>query len=51
MLRAGETYTLPAEMSQQEALAYWLAPTHSVFVAEDEGQIVGTYLLRANQGR
>lgn len=49
MLRAGETYTLPAEMSEEDALAYWQAPAHSVFVAEHEGQIVGTYFLRANQ--
>lgn len=39
MLRAGETYTLPAEMSESEALAYWRSPTHSVFVAEDEGAV------------
>lgn len=48
MIRAGETYPLPRDMSEDEALAYWLAPTHTAFVAEHAGRIVGTYYLRAN---
>jgi ribosomal protein S18 acetylase RimI-like enzyme len=48
VLRAGETYTLPQDISREEALAYWFAPGHQVFVAED-GELVGTYFLRANQ--
>ena len=47
MIRAGETYPLPRDMTQSAALAYWRAPAHAVFVAED-GEIVGTYYLRAN---
>jgi len=47
-IRAGETYPLPRDMGEQDALAYWFAPGHSVFVAVDEGRIVGTYYLRAN---
>ena len=49
MIRAGETYALPPEMSETDALAYWFAPANEVFVAEEGGQVVGTYLLRANQ--
>jgi L-amino acid N-acyltransferase YncA len=49
VLRAGETYTLPREMSREDALAYWFAPGHEVFVAEEDGAIAGSYLLRANQ--
>lgn len=49
MIRAGETYTLPRDMSRDDALAYWFAPGHSVFVAELEGAVAGTYYLRANQ--
>jgi ribosomal protein S18 acetylase RimI-like enzyme len=48
IFRAGETYTLPQDISREEALAYWFAPGNRVFVAED-GQVVGTYYLRANQ--
>ena len=49
MLRAGETYPLPREMTKAEALAYWMSPDHEVFVAEDAGEIVATYFLKANQ--
>jgi ribosomal protein S18 acetylase RimI-like enzyme len=46
--RAGETYPLPRDIPRNDALAYWHSPGHSVFVAEDEGTIVGSYYLRAN---
>jgi ribosomal protein S18 acetylase RimI-like enzyme len=49
MVRAGETYTLSREMRKVEALAYWMGPGHEVFVAEEDGEIVGTYFLQANQ--
>jgi RimJ/RimL family protein N-acetyltransferase len=49
MIREGDTYTLPSDMKQAEALCYWLSPGHDVFVAEDQAEIVGTYYLRANQ--
>jgi L-amino acid N-acyltransferase YncA len=49
VLRAGETYTLPREMRREDALAYWFSPGHEVFVAENDGSILGTYYLRANQ--
>ena len=49
VIRAGETYTLPREMDRQTALAFWFAPSHEVFLAEDCGQAVGTYFLRPNQ--
>ena len=48
-IRAGETYTLPADMQSHEALAFWLAPAHEVFVTEEDGAILGTYFLRSNQ--
>lgn len=51
-IREGATYTLPPDMSRADALAYWCAPGHQVYVAEEEGgggEICGTYLLRKNQ--
>jgi ribosomal protein S18 acetylase RimI-like enzyme len=48
ILRAGETYALPSTWGREEALAYWFAPGHEVFVAEEEGQILGTYFLHPN---
>jgi L-amino acid N-acyltransferase YncA len=48
-IRAGETYTLPRDMTWQEALAYWFSPGHEVFVAEENTAVLGTYFLHANQ--
>src|SRR5207245_5199971 len=49
MVRAGETYPVPREMNKDEALVYWMGTDHEVFVAEEDGEIVGTYFLKANQ--
>jgi len=46
--RAGETYPIPRDVARADALAYWRTPGHTVFVAEDGGDVVGTYYLRAN---
>jgi ribosomal protein S18 acetylase RimI-like enzyme len=46
--RAGETYPVVRDIGRADALAYWRAASHAVFVAADAGQIVGTYYLRAN---
>ncbi|MBY8975287.1 GNAT family N-acetyltransferase [Rhodobacteraceae bacterium NNCM2] len=46
--RAGETYCVDRDVTREGALAYWLAPENRVFVA-DEGGVLGTYLLHANQ--
>jgi ribosomal protein S18 acetylase RimI-like enzyme len=49
ILRAGDTYALPREWGRAEALDYWLAPDHDVFVAELQSRVLGTYFLQANQ--
>ena len=49
IIRAGETYSLPRDMDKESALAYWHSAEREVFVAEDNGNIVGTYCLQANQ--
>jgi len=48
-IRAGETYSLDPAMSEADALAYWLSPDKQSFVAEQDGEILGTYYLRPNQ--
>jgi len=49
IIRAGETYTLPRDMDKASALAYWLSAEHEIFVADENGEIVGTYFLQPNQ--
>jgi hypothetical protein len=46
IIRGGDTYTLTADMKREDALAYWNSPGHEVFVAEENGEILGTYYLR-----
>ncbi len=47
-IRAGETYPLPRDLSRDDALGYWCAPQHDVFVAEESSGVAGSYYLRAN---
>jgi L-amino acid N-acyltransferase YncA len=49
IIRAGETYCLPRDMDKESALAYWLSAEREVFVANENGDIVGTYCLQTNQ--
>jgi ribosomal protein S18 acetylase RimI-like enzyme len=49
MIRLGETYTLPRDMSKQQALEYWFAADKEIFVWKENGEVLGTYYLKANQ--
>lgn len=49
IFREGSTYAIDQDISEANALAYWLAPEKETFVAEAEGQILGTYYMRPNQ--
>jgi ribosomal protein S18 acetylase RimI-like enzyme len=49
VIQAGETYALPEDWTKAQAVAYWYAPPHRVFVAEESGRILGTYFLQPNQ--
>ena len=49
VIREGATYPLPTTLDAGAAEAYWFATGNHVFAAEQDGQIVGTYYLRANQ--
>ena len=48
-IRSGEALTLDQNTTRAGALDYWFSPRHEVFVAEQEGTIVGSYFLRENQ--
>ncbi|WP_041558741.1 GNAT family N-acetyltransferase [Novosphingobium sp. PP1Y] len=49
VIAAGETYALDPHMTRAAALAYWMGQDRQTFVAEQGGEILGTYYLRANQ--
>jgi ribosomal protein S18 acetylase RimI-like enzyme len=48
-IREGATYALDPELSEADALGYWFGADKETFVAEEDGAIVGTYVLRPNQ--
>jgi L-amino acid N-acyltransferase YncA len=45
----GDTYAFDPGIGREEGLAYWLYPSNWCYVAEREGNVVGTYILKANQ--
>lgn len=48
VIREGATYPLDPGIGREEAFRYWFAPDKQVFVAEEEGQVLGTYYLKPN---
>ncbi|PYG29235.1 GNAT family N-acetyltransferase [Pelagimonas varians] len=48
VFRAGDTYAVDADMTDAQALAYWTGGEKRVFVAEDDGQLLGTYYVVRN---
>jgi len=49
IIRAGETYALPRDMTEEKAIEYWTGADRQSFVVEEHGTILGTYFLRPNQ--
>ncbi|MGV8853970.1 MAG: GNAT family N-acetyltransferase [Devosia sp.] len=49
ILAAGDSYAVDRDLDDAAIAAYWFMPAHEVFVAEEHGQILGTYYLMANQ--
>ena len=44
----GDTWFFEPATGRDDALAYWFAPANRCFVAEREGTVVGTYILKSN---
>jgi len=49
VIAPGDTYVFDPQMSRSDALAYWFRSDTHTYVAESDGQIVGTYILKPNQ--
>jgi len=49
IVAAGDTYAFELEMSRQEGLAYWFRTDTRTYVAENDGRVVGTYILKPNK--
>ncbi len=49
VVAAGDTYSYPPHITFEQARALWLTPPSRVFVALDDNQAVGCYMMRPNQ--
>ncbi len=47
IFRAGDTYTIDPNITENDAVAYWTQSR--AYVAEDRGTVLGTYYLKTNQ--
>lgn len=49
VIATGDTYVFSPDTSKDEMLTYWFSPEKYIYVAEEEGSVLGTYWLKANQ--
>jgi ribosomal protein S18 acetylase RimI-like enzyme len=49
VISAGDSYTLAPGTPEAEVRAYWMGPGIATYLAEQDGDVVGTYAMRANQ--
>lgn len=50
ILRAGDTYAIDPNMTDDEIIGYWMGRDKLTLIAEEDGDVVGTYYIRQNQG-
>lgn len=48
VFHAGDTYTIDPDISEPDARRYWMT-TGRAYVAEEAGEILGTFYIRPNQ--
>nr|WP_244465676.1 GNAT family N-acetyltransferase [Devosia chinhatensis] len=46
---AGETYAVDRDLDDDAIRTFWMMDAHEVFVAERDGQVLGTYYLMPNR--
>jgi ribosomal protein S18 acetylase RimI-like enzyme len=49
VIAGGDTYVFDPETPEDEMLDYWFSSEKFVYVAEDDGVVLGTYWIKANQ--
>lgn len=50
ILRAGDTYAIDSDMTDEQILSYWMGKDKVTLIAEEDGKVIGTYYIRQNQG-
>jgi GNAT superfamily N-acetyltransferase len=51
IIRGGDVYALPPNMSEAEGIGFWFAPENEVYCAEEAGEMLGVAYLRENSKR
>jgi len=46
---AGDTYAYPTNITKAEGRRLWLETPRKTFLAEDDGEVLGTYYIKTNQ--
>jgi L-amino acid N-acyltransferase YncA len=49
VISTGNTYVFAPDSSKEKMLNYWFSEDKKTFVAEEDGEILGTFYLKANQ--
>ena len=49
VIATGDTYVFDPGTPEDEMIAYWFSPEKHIYVADEDGEILGTYWLKANQ--
>ena len=49
VVKPGDTYSFPSDTTEKDAVAYFLGPGITSFVAEDDGRVIGMYKLIPNR--
>ncbi len=49
VISTGDTYVFDPESSREKMLAYWCGPDKHTYVATQNGNIVGTFMMKDNQ--
>ncbi len=49
VISTGDTYVFNPDSSKEDMISYWFKPGTMTYVAEEEGEIVGTFILTENQ--
>jgi ribosomal protein S18 acetylase RimI-like enzyme len=49
VIATGDTYVFDPETPEAEMLAWWYSPEKYVYVYEQDGEVLGTFWLKANQ--
>ena len=49
VIAGGDTYVFDPDSPEEEMMSYWFAPDKHVYVAEENGKVLGTFWLKPNQ--